>query len=1301
MAASGGGLAPSPPKRPTIIRQSNDAGPPVPSRPAPPVPGGARPPPAVPHRPNDQVPSRPQPPPPTRPAEPVRPQPPPPTRPAEVTRPQPPPPSRPAEVSRTKPTITKPPDKSNNASVKKRPEITIVSARPMSEIGFRDSKPSAPSNDSANADSHPPIQPSPTGEKMSLNPAQAPAPAPRASPRGDKQEKPQDRTDSRGLSRGAPPPVPRNSVIRNNVEKEESSTDIEHKTEEVKTVPHRGQPPPVPRPTIIKPNVPPSVPSGRPPPALPGRPPASPKDPHQGFPSEHLSEQKSGNIESHPSPPPKPRGAPPPVPRNPSVRNKLPSPIVPRKTDDLSNEIHQDSHVDTDSNEKSEQIEDVSELYAVINKPKRPTIIRPGRPSAKSETEPKLENEVKPADEIKPKVSPTPRISKNIEHETESKVTENSEDLREGLSENVNDGNPVPEFLRKKLKPTVDVGDRNVDESGPTAGGGPNVPLKPRPQSTRGPPPATKPKPSVLPKPQVAAKPQSTVKVNETGTHKHIVGTEAETEKKENNDQSVSPQSEQVRTEINEASQNVKPATKRPTIIRPSRSVKSGSVENVNQENSSRKTDSDKPYLFSDDSAIGSQPHTQPPLPNKRPVSMINIHKAVENEDNHISENLQSNSSRSSENVSETLRPKPSPRPAARSRPVTMIVPPVSRPPLPNAGPKIDKSSLPPRPQGRPPPKPQVSETEQDHVKDDTHNELSDEKPSLRVPFGVSVLPRPETECSGPPKPVRRPPPPKTSAHKSSDSSDEEEFITAKEKPDRPSAGPARKVSASVRKDSSGDEPKKPPRPGAPPPTHKDDHDEESVKKRPPKPEGRPHRPMSMPVKQSPPSKSPPQKPQGLRSGKKGLPQLPQRPKPGHPLYFHMMQVPHGIAVHEYTALHDDELSFKTGDLIIFVRRVDSDWVAGKIDEREGMFPQDFVKVKMPLPGEKLDDDNSSNDSAEMFYDASAEKPDNIGHGPRCRARFDFDGEGPDDLTFEEGDVIRLVERVGLEWRKGEINGRVGLFPLPFVEIIEDLPEEEEKDTGSFVKAIFDFEGEEGDLNFQAGESIKVTHMVNEEWLYGEIEDRKGQFPVQFVDHVPHGLSPLPIGDAKGDSHAKRDNFTGMNAEDKLTSTLAMWDDHEDHQEQTDSSGYTPPSSHDLDTIATSPSPYCIALYDYPAQTDEDLSFREGDHIEIIERISADWLKGKNGEKIGMFPSGFVDVKVDIDINAQEPADDVAETYGVALYEFKGETDKELTFQTGDRFVVQDLVEGAEDWRWGIKDGHRGMFPAAFVEVES
>ena len=68
------------------------------------------------------------------------------------------------------------------------------------------------------------------------------------------------------------------------------------------------------------------------------------------------------------------------------------------------------------------------------------------------------------------------------------------------------------------------------------------------------------------------------------------------------------------------------------------------------------------------------------------------------------------------------------------------------------------------------------------------------------------------------------------------------------------------------------------------------------------------------------------------------------------------------------------------------------------------------------------------------------DKLDWIGTGPRCVARFDYEGEGVGDLCFDEGDYIRLLERVDTEWVRGELHGNVGMFPLTFVEVIEDLP---------------------------------------------------------------------------------------------------------------------------------------------------------------------------------------------------------------------------------------------------------------------
>jgi amphiphysin len=52
---------------------------------------------------------------------------------------------------------------------------------------------------------------------------------------------------------------------------------------------------------------------------------------------------------------------------------------------------------------------------------------------------------------------------------------------------------------------------------------------------------------------------------------------------------------------------------------------------------------------------------------------------------------------------------------------------------------------------------------------------------------------------------------------------------------------------------------------------------------------------------------------------------------------------------------------------------------------------------------------------------------------------------------------------------------------------------------------------------------------------------------------------------------------------------------------------------------------YVVALYDFDAQADGDLSFRTGDRIEIVEKTasSEDWWTGKLNGTQGVFPGGF------------------------------------------------------------------------------
>lgn len=52
---------------------------------------------------------------------------------------------------------------------------------------------------------------------------------------------------------------------------------------------------------------------------------------------------------------------------------------------------------------------------------------------------------------------------------------------------------------------------------------------------------------------------------------------------------------------------------------------------------------------------------------------------------------------------------------------------------------------------------------------------------------------------------------------------------------------------------------------------------------------------------------------------------------------------------------------------------------------------------------------------------------------------YDYESNGDDELTFQEGQVIRVLRKIvhnGIDdgWWEGELDGRIGLFPSLMVE---------------------------------------------------------------------------------------------------------------------------------------------------------------------------------------------------------------------------------------------------------------------------
>nr|CAD7405043.1 unnamed protein product [Timema cristinae] len=92
------------------------------------------------------------------------------------------------------------------------------------------------------------------------------------------------------------------------------------------------------------------------------------------------------------------------------------------------------------------------------------------------------------------------------------------------------------------------------------------------------------------------------------------------------------------------------------------------------------------------------------------------------------------------------------------------------------------------------------------------------------------------------------------------------------------------------------------------------------------------------------------------------------------------------------------------------------------------------------------------------------------------------------------------MRQVNADWMYGRVDSREGMFPTNFVEVNVPLPH-------NVATALHTFTPEtREDLGFPEGAAISVLNRVNGDWLYGEYNGKKGQFPASFVDHVPENL---------------------------------------------------------------------------------------------------------------------------------------------------------------------------------------------------
>uniref|UniRef100_A0A7N8WW85 Intersectin 2b n=1 Tax=Mastacembelus armatus TaxID=205130 RepID=A0A7N8WW85_9TELE len=382
-------------------------------------------------------------------------------------------------------------------------------------------------------------------------------------------------------------------------------------------------------------------------------------------------------------------------------------------------------------------------------------------------------------------------------------------------------------------------------------------------------------------------------------------------------------------------------------------------------------------------------------------------------------------------------------------------------------------------------------------------------------------------------------------------------------------------------------------------------------------------------------------------------------------------------ALYPFTARNNEELSFNEEDLIEVDEATEREegWLYGSRQGKMGWFPESYVERLAPL------DTASSNTTAAVLLHsqlsnvleaakaAGTKSAFTPTHSPNAasseiqgqqvvgnllaQALCSWTAKTDNHLNFNKDDVIHVLEQQE-NWWLGELNGERGWFPKTYVILLE----EERSDfvacyltIAAYVHICFSFpeyialytyeSPAAGDLTFREGDVILVSKREGE-WWKGSIGDRIGIFPEckpRFCSLLTSKLNlcllcteiakVIRTHSSTGPEQLNLENgqlilILGKNAS-------GWWLGELQARGKKRQKGWFPAShvtilGSNSGKSTPAPQPVCqvIAIYDYTAANEDEMSFSKGQLINVLDKNNPDWWKGELNGETGLFPTNYV-----------------------------------------------------------------------------
>ncbi|XP_036372383.1 sorbin and SH3 domain-containing protein 2-like isoform X3 [Megalops cyprinoides] len=224
-----------------------------------------------------------------------------------------------------------------------------------------------------------------------------------------------------------------------------------------------------------------------------------------------------------------------------------------------------------------------------------------------------------------------------------------------------------------------------------------------------------------------------------------------------------------------------------------------------------------------------------------------------------------------------------------------------------------------------------------------------------------------------------------------------------------------------------------------------------------------------------------------------------------------------------------------------------------------------------------------------------------------ARAIYDFKAQTAKELTFKKGEVVNIIRQVDSNWYEGEYHGKVGIFPIAYVEKIPPAEKQQPvrppppahiREIGEAV-ARYNFNADTNvELSLRKGERVILLRQVDQNWYEGKIPEtnKQGIFPISYVDIIKRSPSKSP-------GHYRESPAPQGHSGDRT---------------------HTPMSSK-RPASGSSGEPFQV-LYNYLPRNEDELELREGDIVDVMEKCDDGWFVGmsRRTRLFGTFPGNYV-----------------------------------------------------------------------------